>query len=129
MRVRAKAIIRNSDFTSELTIIIAHMFDFEKLNVYHKAKSFNALVNKYIRSNENLDQTAINQLRKASLSIMLNIAEGYSRFSTEDRKNFYVIARGSIFECVAMFDVLIGENLIEADMHQEIYSKLEELSK
>jgi len=105
------------------------MFDFEKLNVYHKAKSFNALVNKYIRSNENLDQTAINQLRKASLSIMLNIAEGYSRFSTEDRKNFYVIARGSIFECVAIFDVLLLENLIETELHQEVYSKLEELSK
>ena len=60
---------------------------------------------------------------------MLNIAEGYSRFSLTDRKNFYVIARGSIFECVAIFYDLLLENLLETELHQEVYFKLEELSK
>lgn len=60
---------------------------------------------------------------------MLNIAEGSSRFSNADRRNFYVIARGSVFECVAIFDFMIGENLIDSDFHRDIYSKSEELSK
>ena len=85
------------------------MFDFEKLDVYQKAKSFNSQVYRYIRANKHFDPTTKNQLRRASLSIMLNIAEGSSRFSNADRRNFYVIARGSVFECVAIFDFMIGE--------------------
>ncbi len=61
------------------------MFDFEKLDVYQKAKAFNAQVYRCIISNKNFDTTTKNQLRRASLSIMLNIAEGSSRFSKADR--------------------------------------------
>jgi four helix bundle protein len=82
------------------------MFDFEKLDVYQKAKSFNSSVYSQIQSNKNIDSTTKNQLRRASLSIMLNIAEGSSRFSKADRRNFYVISRGSAFECVAIFDFM-----------------------
>jgi four helix bundle protein len=38
---------------------------------------------------------------------MLNIAEGTSRFSNKDRKNFFVIVRGSAFECVAILEYLL----------------------
>jgi four helix bundle protein len=82
------------------------MFDFENLEVYKKAKAFNSTVTKTILQIETLDGVTKNQLRRASLSIVLNIAEGISRFSKADRKNFCVIARGSVFECVAVFDIL-----------------------
>jgi hypothetical protein len=49
-------------------------------------------------SNGNFDRTTSDQLRRASFSIMLNIAEGSSRFSNKDRKNFMVVARGSAFD-------------------------------
>lgn len=75
------------------------MFDFEKLEVYQKAKAFNKTTYNYIIKNNNIDKTAKDQLRRASFSIMLNIAEGYGRFTNPDRRNFYVIARGSVFEC------------------------------
>ena len=38
---------------------------------------------------------------------MLNIAEGTSRFSNKDRKNFFVVARGSAFEYVAILEYLL----------------------
>ena len=44
------------------------------------------------------------QLKKASLSIPLNIAEGYGKRSTDDRARFYDIARGSAHECGALLD-------------------------
>ena len=105
------------------------MFDFEKLDVYQKAKAFNALVYGFLLSKKQIDPVVKNQLRRASLSIMLNIAEGSSRFSKADRKNFYVIARGSVFECVAIFDLMSHEQLIDTSFHADCYAKSEELSK
>ena len=76
-----------------------------------------------------IDTTTRNQLRRASFSVMLNIAEGSSRFSNADRRNFYVIARGSIFECVAIFDFMKDEDLLAADLYNNLYANSEEMSK
>lgn len=105
------------------------MFDFEKLEVYQKAKNFNKTTYNFILQKKELDRTTKDQLRRASFSIMLNIAEGTSRFSKLDKRNFYVIARGSAFECVAIFDFLKEEKLMMKELHNDFYGKAEELSK
>ena len=105
------------------------MFDFEKLEVYLKAKTFNKQVYTYLQGQKELDRTTKDQFRRASFSIMLNIAEGSSRFSKADRKNFFIIARGSAFECVAILEFLKEENLMPSGLHNELYQKAEELSK
>lgn len=46
------------------------------------------------------------QLRRAAQSIPLNIAEGTSRYSLKDKVNFFRVAKGSIFECVAILDLV-----------------------
>jgi four helix bundle protein len=76
-----------------------------------------------------LDPTTKDQLRRASFSIVLNIAEGSGRFSKADRRNFYVISRSSIFECIAILDVLKDENALEGSQYKEFYNKAEEISK
>ena len=47
----------------------------------------------------------ISQIRRAALSVHLNIAEGASRKSETERKRYYEIARGSIIEIDAAFDI------------------------
>ena len=104
------------------------MFDFEKLDVYAKAKRFNKLVTVFL-TNSKVDKTTNDQLRRASFSIMLNIAEGSGRFTKPDKRNFYVIARGSVFECVAIFDYLKDMDVIDEFVFKQYYLDLEELSK
>jgi four helix bundle protein len=48
----------------------------------------------------------ISQIRRASVSITLNIAEGYGRYHYLDSLRFYYIARGSLEE------TLIGLSLV-----------------
>lgn len=104
------------------------MFDFCKLDVYQKAKAFCILIHKLI-SKEKFDRTTNDQLRRASFSIMLNIAEGSSRFSNKDRKNFMVVARGSVFESAAILEYLHEIKDIE-ELEFKIYTNnLEEISK
>lgn len=104
------------------------MFDFEKLTVYQKAKEFNSGIRKYIKASK-LDRTTVDPSRRASFSVVLNIAEGSGLLSKADRKNFFVISRSSIFECIAILDVLRGESLIEMKQYEQFYNQAEELSK
>jgi four helix bundle protein len=77
----------------------------------------------------NLDPTTKDQLRRASFSIVLNIAEGSGRFTKPDRRNFYIISRSSIFECIAILDVLKDEEVLEKKRYEEFYVQAEEISK
>jgi len=104
------------------------MFDFQKLDVYQKAKSFCKQFTIELRS-KSFDRVTNDQLRRASFSIMLNIAEGSSRFSSRDRRNFMVIARGSAFECVAILEYLYEMEEINKDTFEIYLANLDEISR
>jgi four helix bundle protein len=50
------------------------------------------------------------QIKRASLSVYLNIAEGSSRKSEAERNRYYEIARGSVIEVDAALDVAMDLN-------------------
>jgi four helix bundle protein len=54
------------------------MFEFERLSVYEKAKKLNKSVTLFLEKSI-VDSVTKNQLRRASFSILLNIAEGSGR--------------------------------------------------
>ncbi|MFZ2338221.1 MAG: four helix bundle protein [Bacteroidales bacterium] len=81
-----------------------------------EAKEFCILMHKLI-SNGDFDRTTNDQLRRASFSIMLNIAEGSSGFSNKDRKNFMIVARGSAFECAAIIEYLNEVSEVDKDAY------------
>lgn len=81
------------------------MFDFQNLAVYKKAKLFHVNCKNILLENK-LDRFVVDQLGRASFSVPLNIAEGSGKFSKADRKNYFTTARASVFECVAVLDIL-----------------------
>ncbi len=120
-----KTRISYSYYYSNSTII---MFSFENLEVYKKAKSFNYKVNDLLNK-ISLNKSAADQLNRAALSIILNIAEGSGRYAKKDKRHFYVMARGSVFECVAIFDYFNDRKIIDNNKFKELYFDCEEISK
>ena len=104
------------------------MFDFQKLKVYTYAKEFAGETLQLIKDSS-FDAVINDQLKRASLSIMLNIAEGSSRFSNRDRRHFMIIARGSTFECAALLEFLRQHKLISSECYQSRNDRLEEISR
>jgi four helix bundle protein len=47
----------------------------------------------------------ISKIRRAALSVHLNLAEGTSRRSEQERKRYYEVARGSLIEIDAALDI------------------------
>lgn len=105
------------------------MFDFEKLNVYQKSKELNKEILKFLKENKNIDYFLKDQLRRASISMVINIAEGSGKYSKPDKKNFYTTARGSAYECVSLFEIILEENYITKECFDSFYQKYETISK
>ena len=80
--------------------------NFKKLEVYRFAIQFVALTQKILPAIPRGYGDIQDQLKRASLSIPLNIAEASGKTSPRDQKRYFAIARGSTMECAAIVDVL-----------------------
>jgi four helix bundle protein len=105
------------------------MFPYENLEVYKKAFASNKTIYHFLKGNKSIPGYAKDQLGRASLSIMLNIAEGSAKFGSKDRRSFYVTARGSAFECAALITFLNDERELPTDTFEQLSGAYEEISK
>jgi four helix bundle protein len=105
------------------------MFDFEKLDVYQVVKRQSAKVLMFLQARNEIDPYLIDQWKRASLSIFLNLAEGTGRMAEADKKHFLTIARGSVYECTAIIDLLKTTKQIDEKFFTELYDTYEQMSK
>lgn len=105
-------------------------FPFENLEVYQRSLQFITQVESILdQNNTNLSRNLKDQLSRAALSIPLNIAEGNGRWHSGDKRQFFWIARGSVFECIPLIEVLFIKGTITADAKLLLRSQLEALGK
>ncbi len=81
------------------------MFGFQRLDAYRCAAQFLGLAVRLEQCVPAGYSSLCDQLRRAALSVPLNIAEGSGK-SERDARRFYAIARGSALECAAILDSL-----------------------
>jgi four helix bundle protein len=105
------------------------MFGYENLSIYHKAKTLNQEILRFNETNTVLPYYIKNQMGRASLSVMLNIAEGAGRFTKNDRRHFYVMSRSSLFETSAIVDLLFSTSKISKEQNDKWIHQMEELSR
>ncbi|OGC12771.1 hypothetical protein A3J90_05980 [candidate division WOR-1 bacterium RIFOXYC2_FULL_37_10] len=103
------------------------MFLFENLEVYKKSVE---LVTKTHQCMKTINDRDIkNQLKRAALSVPLNIAEGNGRNTPKEKQQFYKMARGSLFECIPLIEICLKLGFIPKETFDDIYSIAESIGK
>ena len=101
------------------------MFGFHNLDVYRCATEFLAVGTSLAERAPRGYAMLADQLRRAALSIPLNIAEGSGKFD-KDARRFYAIARGSALECAALVDAfeIVGTEERECAKARELLVRI-----
>ena len=105
-------------------------FDFERLVVYQKALDFIELVFSFCdKLPMNMQSSLGDQLRRASLSIANNIAEGSGQQSAKKKKLFYDISLNSCRECVPVMAIAHRRKLLGLGEINDLRERCFEISK
>jgi len=81
------------------------LLDHENLDVYHRSVELLTFALRLIGRLPRGEREIRDQLKRAAMSVPLNIAEGSGKPTAPDRARFLAIARGSAMECAALVDV------------------------
>jgi four helix bundle protein len=97
---------------------------FTDLNAWREAHEFVLMMYRMTKSFPKDELFAlVSQIRRASVSITSNIAEGFSRESYSDKKHFYVMAHGSLTEVQNQLIVSRDVHYINDDCFEENYGQ------
>jgi four helix bundle protein len=100
------------------------VLNFQRLDVYRCSIEFLALVVGLPELPRGYAALG-DQLRRAALSVPLNIAEATGRTTEPDTARHFGIARGSAMECAAVIDTYLVLAIIDRDQHTKAIDLLE----
>ena len=103
---------------------------FEDIKAWQKARELTKEI--YLATSDNSfskDFGLCDQIRRASVSIMANIAEGYGRKTNKDFAHFLVISHGSAAETQSHLYIALDLKYISSEKFAELYQLLDEISR
>lgn len=100
---------------------------FEDIVAWQKSKNLTKDIYNFTKSLK--DYGFKDQIQRASVSIMNNIAEGFERKSNKELKQFLFIAKGSCGEVRTMLHLALDLNYIKKDQYDSLVPKAVEISK
>lgn len=100
---------------------------FEEIIAWQKAGALTIEIYKIFKNCN--DFGFLNQIRRAVISIMNNISEGYERNTNKEFKNFLYIAKGSSAEVRSMLYVALRLNYITNNEFNKLHDMISEISK
>lgn len=101
---------------------------FEDLEVYQKAFEFSIKIYK-VTNSKTFDHNIKNQIQRASISIAINITEGFELQSNKQFVKFLYISKGSSGEVRSLLRICERLQMIESSKAQELINEVEEISK
>lgn len=105
-------------------------FRFLKYKVYRDARSLKTDLSAIVeRIKSTRDYSLKDQLERASLSVVLNIAEASSRRTKKDFSRFIIMALGSLNEVIACLDILKEQGLLREEAFGIFVKKAENIGR
>ncbi|MDD5223975.1 MAG: four helix bundle protein [bacterium] len=105
-------------------------FIFENLDVYQKSIEFiNEIFNVSEEFKPKHQSSLGDQLRRSSLSIANNIAEGIGRKYKKEKKQFLHTSVASAFECIPALKIALLQKEITEVKHDSLYQECYVISK
>jgi four helix bundle protein len=104
-------------------------FLFENMRVYQKSMAFVEGLLPLLDQAPKGHSIILDQLRRASMSIPSNLAEGLGRWHKGDRKQFFWIARGSANECVVYLRIAVGRRILKLGDYPRLKQELDVIAK
>ncbi len=101
---------------------------YRNFKVYQDAIEFHRLIIRITKEFPKEFDYLRSQIRRAALSIILNIAEGSAKNSDKDFNRYLGNSLGSVDEVVAGCEVALKENLISQEIFNEIEKKAIDIS-
>ena len=106
------------------------VFGYRKLIAYQKAKEVVKKTYKLLKKFPAEERYAMcDQLRRASVSVTSNIAEGINRYSVKDKAHFIEMAYGSLMEVSSQFEIAEELNYITSDERLSMDQLIEEVAR
>lgn len=106
------------------------VFGYRKLIAYQKAKEVVKRTYKLLKKFPADERFAIcDQLRRASVSITSNIAEGVTRYSVKDKAHFIEMSYGSLMEVSSQFEVAEDLGYISCEERLSMDQLIEEVAR
>jgi four helix bundle protein len=104
-------------------------YSFEKLIVWQKSRKLAVIINKATR-NFPKDEIfgMISQMRRCSISIASNVAEGSGRHSAKDKARFTEIAYSSALELLNQLIISLDLEYVSEENYLKIRSEIEEIT-
>ena len=98
-----------------------YVFDFERLEVYQKSLVFMTSIFQITNRLPWKYQSSVgDQLRRAGLSVLNNLAEGSGKLSKREKGQFYRTSLNSTRECIPMLTVLLQEKQLSEESYQQL---------
>ena len=109
---------------------IMEIFGYRKLIAYQKAKEVVKRTYKLLKKFPAEERYAMcDQLRRASLSVTSNIAEGVNRFSIKDKAHFIEMAYGSLMEVSSQLEIAEELDYITTNDRLNVDQLIEETAR
>ena len=106
------------------------MKNYRDLIVWQKAMKLVTGIYKHTKSFPEDERYGLtSQLRRSSVSLPSNMAEGYGRNSTQDYIRFLRIANGSLFELQTQLEIARNLSFITGEVFAELYESSREIER
>jgi four helix bundle protein len=103
---------------------------YEDIQAWQKARSLTSEIYKTTKQGSfSRDFGLRDQVRRAAVSVMANVAEGFGRKTNKDFANFLQVARASAMEVTSHLYVALDQNYISKEVFDELYDGYDHVGK